>query len=104
MSTHSAKQAIENIEAIRTTLAKCLPGGDKNIKSIYIKSTNSPALPIYSDETGNANEVDLPNNMSSAKIKRSKLMAKKEKLKRLGGKRKSAAVATKKVKKSTKKN
>lgn len=70
------------MEAIRAILAKNLPGGEKNIKSIYIKSTNSPALPIYSDEQGNPNQVDMPNNMSVGKIKRSKLLAKNKKIKK----------------------
>lgn len=79
---------MENIEAIKTTLRKCLPGGESNIKSMYLKSTNAPAVPIYTDEKGDANSVDVPNNMSAGKIKRAKLLT-------LSKKKKAAAAAKK---------
>jgi hypothetical protein len=44
---HSVKQAIENINSIRSKLNEVLPGGDKIIKSISLKSTDSLSVPIY---------------------------------------------------------
>jgi hypothetical protein len=74
-----------------------LPGGSDNIKSIYIKSTDSPAVPIYVDTQTNANELKLTNNMTPRLVKKSKklsvkrLAAKKQaKSKRLAKKPKSA--------------
>lgn len=62
-------------------LAKCLPGGEKNIKSIYLKSTNTLALPIYVDENGNPNLVKLPNNMNKPKKNKAKKLLKIKRLK-----------------------
>lgn len=72
LSTHSVKQAVENINAVKTELIKHLPGGESNIKSIFIKSTNAPAVPIYVDLKNTINDIKLPNNMTPAKIKKSK--------------------------------
>lgn len=80
MSTHSVEQAMENLNVIKTALAKNLPGGEKNIKSMFLKSTNSLALPIYEDKNGNPNQVELPNNMSQIKIKRAKKLTKIKRL------------------------
>ena len=63
LNSHSVEEATENIEAIRKTLAKCLPGGESNIKSMYLKSTNLPAIPIYVNDEENPNKIHLPNNV-----------------------------------------
>jgi hypothetical protein len=44
---HSVKQAIENIDCIRSKLKEVLPGGEKLIKGIYLKSTDSISIPIF---------------------------------------------------------
>lgn len=72
LSTHSVQQAIENVNAVKNELLKILPGGETNIKSIFIKSTNAPAVPIFVDFKNTINDVKLPNNMTPSKIKKSK--------------------------------
>ena len=47
MSTHTVKQAMENIEAIKKVLIENLPGGEENIKSMFIKSTDQLSVPIF---------------------------------------------------------
>jgi hypothetical protein len=83
------KQALHNINTIKAELLRHLPGGMTNIKSIYIKSTNSPAVPIYVDASGDVNEIKLKNNVTPRKIKK----AKQYKAKRLEKKAKQEAVA-----------
>ena len=81
LSTHKVEQALANIEAVRTELVKHLPGGESNIKAIYLKSTDMLAMPIYADAklVEHTNEVKVKNNMTPGKIKK----AKKLNLKRL---------------------
>jgi hypothetical protein len=80
MSDHSVEQAIENINVIKDVLIRNLPGGEKNIRSICIKSTNSLAMPIYENaQVTSCNEVTVSNNMNAAKVK----IAKKKSTKRL---------------------
>jgi hypothetical protein len=90
LSNHTAKQALENINAIKATLAKSLPGGEPNIKAIYLKSTNTPALPIYTNETTSPNDVDVPNNLSAAKKLKSKKLNKIKRLQQKPKKNKTA--------------
>lgn len=90
LSSHSVQQALENINAIKAELFKHLPGGEQNVKSIYLKSTNTLAVPIYVDTTTNANDIKLKNNITPKKIKK----VKKMKVKRL---EKKAKVAEKKA-------
>ncbi len=73
LSTHTVDQAISNIEAIKSTLCKHLPGGLSNIKSMYLKSTDSIAVPIFVDTNLAAvNELKLENNMTPRLIKKAK--------------------------------
>ena len=91
LSTHTYSEALANINAIKAELFKHLPGGEQNIKAIYLKSTNSPAVPIYVDPAGNANEIKLKNNVTPRKIKK----AKQYKVKRLEKKAKKEEAAKK---------
>lgn len=43
----SREQIITNVNASIEILAKNIPGGAINIKSLHLKSVDSPALPIY---------------------------------------------------------
>jgi len=71
LSSQSVEEALANIGAIRATLAKQLPGGEANVKAIYLKSTNAPAVPIYAAPAA-PGELKLPSNMSLAKKRRAK--------------------------------
>jgi hypothetical protein len=60
-----------NLQEIIQMLVKHLPGGESNIKSIYLKSTDSKmALPIYVDFKGNPNEIKVPSNLSLQQMKK----------------------------------
>lgn len=77
LSTHSPAEALANIAAIRAELLRHLPGGAANIKAMFIKSTNTPAVPIYVDTVGTAtsasvNAIKVPNNMTPRLVKKSK--------------------------------
>lgn len=98
MSTHSVEQAMANIDAVKTELVKHLPGGESNIKAIYLKSTDMLAVPFYTDSNlvEHINEVKIKNNMTPNKIKK----AKKLNVKRL---QKKAKIEKKKLKKQEKK-
>jgi hypothetical protein len=96
LSTHTVKQAVHNINTIKAELLRHLPGGMTNIRAIYIKSTNAPAVPIYVDSRADINEIKVKNNVTPRKIKK----AKQYKAKRLEKKAKLEAVAAKKVKPS----
>jgi hypothetical protein len=61
-------------------LIENLPGGEANINSIHIKSTNQLSVPVYLNVNSNINEIKLKNNMTSAKVKKSKKL--KNKLKK----------------------
>ncbi len=65
-----------------------------NIRSIYIKSTNTPAVPIYVDTKTDINEIKLKNNVTPRKIKK----AKQYKTKRLEKKAKLEAATAKNIK------
>ncbi|CAF0706001.1 unnamed protein product [Brachionus calyciflorus] len=99
LSTHSVQEAMENINAVRNELFKHLPGGESNIKSIFLKSTDTPAVPIFVDTKGNINEIKIPNNMTTAKVKKNKKMVvkrlQKKKLLEKKQKAKLAKVANK---------
>jgi hypothetical protein len=47
MSSHTVSEAIENINTIRDKFSSIVDGGTKNIKAIYLKTTNKTSLPIY---------------------------------------------------------
>lgn len=84
---------------------KHLPGGESNVKSMFIKSTDSPAVPIYADVTGNMNQVKIKNNMTPGKINRAKKLNVKRLKKSAQIKTKAKARAEKKARKvSTEKN
>ena len=72
MSSHTVEQACKNIETIKSELIKNLPGGEDNIKSIYIKSTDEIAVPIFVSEQ---KDVKLDNNMTPVKIKKAKKLS-----------------------------
>jgi len=83
LSSHSVEQAMANLNEIKTTLVKHLPGGEQNIKSIFIKTTNSVAVPIYEDKSAtNINEIKLKNNMTPSKLAKSKKVNKVKRLKK----------------------
>ena len=46
-SNMTAEQIVDNILMAAKVLAEVIPGGAENIRSIYIKSQDSPALPVY---------------------------------------------------------
>lgn len=75
LSTHTAKQACQNIAVVKAELIKNLPGGQENIKSIYIKSTDKVAVPIFMNTSEGANDVKLPNNMTPTKVKKAKKLS-----------------------------
>lgn len=84
LSTHTVKEACENISAVRKELVKHLPGGESNIKSIYIKSTDQIAVPIYQTDVQAVKKVKVENNMTPAKVnKAKKLSGKRLKRKKL---------------------
>jgi len=86
LSTHSVSQILENLSAIKRVLAETLPGGEANIKSMYLKATNALAVPIYVDQSGRSlNEIKVPSNMTPAKIK----LERKKTVKRLRKKKES---------------
>ena len=85
-----------NIEAVRAELIKLLPGGEANIKAMFLKSTNAAAVPIYVDASGTSvNDIKLPNNMTPRLLKKSKKRIERQ-VKRLGT-GKAAKKAGKKV-------
>lgn len=51
LTTHNVEQAIENVNAIRSKVIELLPGGEKLIKTIYLKSTDSISVPIYMNKS-----------------------------------------------------
>ncbi len=75
LSTHSVKQACENINAVKSNVIKNLPGGEANIKSVYLKATDEMAVPIFLDDVKAFKEVKLASNMTDAKIKKAKKLS-----------------------------
>mmetsp|Transcript_1007 Transcript_1007/g.3558 ORF Transcript_1007/g.3558 Transcript_1007/m.3558 type:complete len:90 (-) Transcript_1007:143-412(-) len=47
--THSAKEICSNIESAIEGVAGVIPRGWKNIKSLFLKLSESPSLPIFQD-------------------------------------------------------
>ncbi len=89
MSSHTAKQACQNIAAVKAELIKHLPGGEGNIKSIYIKSTDKLGVPIYVNTPEAVKDVKLENNMTPQRIKKAKkLSGKRLKRKKIQDERK----------------
>jgi len=89
-STHSVTQILENLSAIKKTLAAHLPGGEANIKAMYVKATNTVAVPIFvadqQQQAASLNEIKVPSNMTPKKVKRER----KKAVKRLQKKKASA--------------
>ncbi len=52
-----------------------MPGGEGNIKSIYIKSTDKLAVPIYANTAESVKDLKLENNMTPQKIKKAKKLS-----------------------------
>ena len=74
---------MENIEAIKKSLIENLPGGEANIKSMFIKSTDQLSVPIFLANTiADPSEIKLKNNMTPIKIKKANKFSLKTKLKR----------------------
>ena len=63
---------MENIEAIKKCLIENLPGGEENVKSIFLKSTDQMSVPIYASTLNDPSVIKLENNMSERKVKRAK--------------------------------
>ncbi|XP_076458057.1 ribosomal L1 domain-containing protein 1-like [Babylonia areolata] len=55
----SVAELVQNISACAEQIAAAIPGGAINIRNMYIKTTDSMAVPFYMS-TGSANEVQLP--------------------------------------------
>lgn len=53
------KQIEENVKAAIERLSETIPGGPQNIKTLHIKTGNSPSLPLYI-ASESANDVALP--------------------------------------------
>lgn len=65
LSSHSVPQAMENLEALRVEFMKVVPGGEPNIKSMFLKTTNSVAVPLFQAAASlNLNEVKVESNMT----------------------------------------
>jgi ribosome biogenesis protein UTP30 len=75
LSTHTPKQVCQNIAAVKSELIKQLPGGEGNIKSIYLKSTDRLAVPIYVNTPESVKDVKIENNMNPIKIKKAKKLS-----------------------------
>ena len=73
---------MENVEAIRKCLVENLPGGESNIKSMFLKSTDLISVPFYLNTTNSVDSVKMENNMSVAQVKRAKKFTLKSKLKK----------------------
>ena len=74
---------MENIDAIKKSLIEHLPGGEPNIKSMFIKSTDQLSVPIFvSNMISDPSEIKLKNNMTPVKVKRANKFSLKTKLKR----------------------
>lgn len=96
LSTHTTKQACQNIAAVKAELIKHLPGGESNIKSIYIKSTDQVAVPIFTSDPKDFKAVQLENNMTPVKVKKAKkLSGKRLKRKKVQEERKKIREAKK---------
>ena len=75
LTTHTVEQAVENLNAVKAELIKNLPGGESNIKAMFIKSTNQVAIPIYLNNSAVLKDIKLENNMNPKKIKKAKKLA-----------------------------
>ena len=73
---------MENIEAIKKVLIENLPGGEENIKSMFIKSTDQLSVPIFMNKIDDPSVIKLKNNMTPSKIKKANKFSVKTKLKR----------------------
>ena len=80
-----------------------MPGGEQNIKSIFIKSTDAPAVPIYVDTKTNMNDVKVMNNMTPRLIKKNKKLTVKRLKKKAATKAKNSVKKNKKLSAATKK-
>ncbi|KAH3863358.1 hypothetical protein DPMN_026343, partial [Dreissena polymorpha] len=58
----SKSQIVDNMVAACSQVAEKLPGGQDNIKNIYIKGADTKALPVYFD-FGGLDDVDLPDKV-----------------------------------------
>jgi hypothetical protein len=76
-------------------LFKHLPGGAKNVKLMFLKATNTLAVPIYVDQTVNINDIKVENNLTIQKVTKGRRIA----LKRL---KKKALIDAKKKQKAEK--
>ena len=63
---------MENVEAIKKCLIENLPGGEENIKSMFLKSTDQMSIPIYQSALQDPSVIKLANNMTVSKVKRAK--------------------------------
>lgn len=96
LSSHTVEEAVENLEQIKSELFKHVPGGVSNIKAMFLKATNTVAVPLYIAQDGDANAVKVPSNMTEARVKRTRRIT----VKRL----KKQALNDKKKKKKAEKN
>jgi len=67
-TTMEQNQVVENLGAMLTLLANRYPGGVKNIRSLHIKTENSPAVPIHVN-TASGNDLgfvdaDIPKKVT----------------------------------------
>ncbi len=102
LSTHTVEQAIDNINTVKSELIKHLPGGEANIKSIYLKSTDTISIPVYYDTNSivHATEIKVKNNMTLNKKKRAKKLSVKRLQKRTIIDKKKQKKQLKSIKKS----
>lgn len=64
-SNMTAKQIAANIQMAAKVLSEVIPGGGENIRNIYIKTEDSPSLPVYLAKPGC--ETQLPANKKQPK-------------------------------------
>jgi hypothetical protein len=72
---------MENVEAIKKCLIENLPGGEENIKSMFLKSTDQMSIPIYQSALKDPSVIKLANNMTVSKVKRAKKFSVTKRLK-----------------------
>ena len=61
------EESVENIMSAVQVLCQSLPGGANNIRNMHIKTSDSPALPVYMSE-GNCYSLLLKSSFHSAMV------------------------------------
>ncbi|XP_078273632.1 ribosomal L1 domain-containing protein 1 [Rhinoraja longicauda] len=75
------EEVVENVTAVISTIEVKLPQQWKNVKILHLKTTNSPALPIYTSNMHNLKELQKKEPKKLPKINKQKKAAKVKNLK-----------------------